>query len=321
MSVADRYEIGDVHFTLRDPDASIVRETVPGHSYEPGVTRLLQALLGNGDVTFVDIGALYGYFALYAARLNPRCRVHAVEPHPQYFDVLTANVRDNSDAIDCHRLAFSDAAGSVEMRGKALQGSPPPHPPRLRSILRGTARSLARRRVGAPDGGALAVERGGSARRVSVAEWCSEGVKHAIRRMSGSGRPAATVDAVRYDRWAEQNGVRADVAKIDVHGAEGLVLAGMERSLARDLDTVLVEVHNPAMMLRHGPSEVLEMLGSAGFRLYEVVGFRTGAARIEALSGERRRGFGDLAGWTLGELSLMRMVLASKRNDVERLGG
>ncbi|HEU5142425.1 MAG TPA: FkbM family methyltransferase [Solirubrobacterales bacterium] len=319
MSRADRYEIDGVGFTLRDPDASTVRETVPGHSYEPGVTRLLRALLQKGEPTFVDIGALYGYFALYAAALNPRCRVHAVEPHPQYHDVLTANVRDNGVAVECHRVAFSDTTGAVGMRGKALEGPRAGRP--LQSLARGAARSLARRsaaKASSEHGSGAATD--GLARRVSLLEWGGAALKHTVRSARRAARPAATVAALRYDDWADQNGVRADVVKIDVHGAEGMVLAGMAASL-RHLDSVLVEVHSPQMMLGHGPSEVLDMLENGGFRLYEVVGFRTDAAGVEALVGKRRRDFADPGGWTLGDLSLMRMVFASKRSEAELLAG
>jgi precorrin-6B methylase 2 len=82
MKGLDTYAVRGVEFVLRDPDASTVRETVPGHPYEPAATAVLTSLLRRGNPTFVDVGALYGYFAVYAARLNPACRVHAFEPNP-----------------------------------------------------------------------------------------------------------------------------------------------------------------------------------------------------------------------------------------------
>jgi Methyltransferase FkbM domain len=325
MTPVDRYEIGDVRFVLRDPDASVVRESVPGHGYEPAVTAILRALLRRGDACFVDIGSLYGYFALYAAKLNPACRVHAVEPHPDYFEVLTANVAANGVDVRCHPVALADRPGLVPMRGKALQGHRPRRGGSLRTMAAGVVQSV--RRAGGATAPGLRLGPGGGGgeelgHAISLREWCREGLRQAARSIAGTGRPSAVVPAIRYDDWASEGGIRPAVAKIDVHGAEGLVLAGMPRALSNDIESLLVEIHSPRMMIECEPADVLDMLSAAGFALYEVLDFRRSTSPVlRPLKGDSYSEFGDPGTWTLGDLSLMRMIFATKHGGLgEELG-
>ena len=61
--------------------------------YEPGLTTMVIDHLRPGGV-FVDVGAHFGYFSLLASALvGPRGQVHAFEPTPTTYAVLSANVR------------------------------------------------------------------------------------------------------------------------------------------------------------------------------------------------------------------------------------
>jgi len=63
--------------------------------YEPEVTKLLQDWLQPG-MTFVDLGAHIGYYALLAARaVGARGRVYAFEPEPSNYALLNRNVEAN----------------------------------------------------------------------------------------------------------------------------------------------------------------------------------------------------------------------------------
>lgn len=50
------------------------------------------SLMGNGEKVFFDIGANIGLYSLYAAQINPSCRVFAFEPEAQTFAVLCRNI-------------------------------------------------------------------------------------------------------------------------------------------------------------------------------------------------------------------------------------
>jgi FkbM family methyltransferase len=84
--------------------------------HEMDVDWMCRRLLGPGDV-FLDIGACFGCHTLTAARLvQPNGRVYAIEPQPDMFAALSANLRCNGIGnVDMENLALSDRAESVEL--------------------------------------------------------------------------------------------------------------------------------------------------------------------------------------------------------------
>lgn len=86
--------------------------------FEAGLTRIVLARLKPG-MTFVDVGAHFGYFTLLASHLvGPGGSVHAFEPTPSTFAILSgntqglANVRLNQRAVysKSEMLAFATYA-------------------------------------------------------------------------------------------------------------------------------------------------------------------------------------------------------------------
>lgn len=81
--------------------------------YEPGVTRVVRALVRPGDLC-VDAGASIGWYATLMGQLSagdsPSPPVHAFEPHPRAFQALTANVLRNelADRIIAVGAALGD---------------------------------------------------------------------------------------------------------------------------------------------------------------------------------------------------------------------
>lgn len=127
------------------------------------------------------------------------------------------------------------------------------------------------------------------------------------RRNSGSFhilKESRSWDGARYKVQAQRfddvfDGARLDFVKIDVEGAEGRVLDGMRRSLARFRPHVLFE-YSPSAIAdisnRPGPS-VLESLASLGYVLYEASSFVRGGRpmSVRRLTREvRRRGVNHL---------------------------
>jgi tRNA G37 N-methylase Trm5 len=87
-------ELGSLFFRcdLRD---GIMREVCLTGRYEPQETALLQRILRPG-MTFVDVGANWGYFTLCGAHLVGRTgRVVSIEVDPRACRTLKANVKRN----------------------------------------------------------------------------------------------------------------------------------------------------------------------------------------------------------------------------------
>jgi len=104
-----------------------------------------------------------------------------------------------------------------------------------------------------------------------------------LYRSAGSGNhslfqytPAVdhiTVDTLSIDDYVEQAGIGAvSFAKIDVEGAEPLVLAGMRKTIRRSPSMTILIEYNPRALRSGGtePPELLEMLREAGFELWEL---------------------------------------------------
>jgi FkbM family methyltransferase len=70
--------------------------------YEPYMARLLPRHLHSGD-TFLDVGANYGFWSLYAAKIvGPSGRVVACEPAPEVYQVLAQSAKRCSALTALH---------------------------------------------------------------------------------------------------------------------------------------------------------------------------------------------------------------------------
>jgi len=70
-------------------------------------------------MTFVDVGANWGYFTLVAAHLvGVGGRVLSLEPDPRLYNVLSGNVERNClRHVSAHRVAASDRDGTLTLAG------------------------------------------------------------------------------------------------------------------------------------------------------------------------------------------------------------
>lgn len=84
-----------------------------------------------------------------------------------------------------------------------------------------------------------------------------------------------TVPMVSLDAFFGERGEHPTLLKIDVQGAETMVLRGMTRLLDEDRPRLLIEVHPELLQdLGSHAREPLDILLEAGYRIYEIEGLR-----------------------------------------------
>jgi FkbM family methyltransferase len=180
-----------------------------GKIYEPALALQLKTLLKKYDSpTFIDIGAHYDYFTIYAGKLiGPRGHVISIEPHKKYYNRLLKNIQINGlkENIRKFNLALSDKEGQANMEG-----------------------------------------------------W-DERVLHEV----GNGN----VQVVTFDQLCKKENIRPDIIKIDVHGAEGKVLAGMSDTLKNKVSHLFCELHDD--MLGYTINNIIQILETAGLEVLE----------------------------------------------------
>lgn len=106
-----------LNFRLPSGDFGVTFEAESTGEYEPTTTQLLEELLEQG-MTFVDVGAHVGLFALPAALwVGDSGRVVAFEPHPDNFSLLEQNISGNVFPcnIEAIQSAVSDGSGPVQL--------------------------------------------------------------------------------------------------------------------------------------------------------------------------------------------------------------
>lgn len=77
------------------------------------------------------------------------------------------------------------------------------------------------------------------------------------------------VDTITLDNFCLEAGVRPDLIKIDVEGAELLVLRGAVSTLAESHPALIVAVHPPWMPYGQSESDLFELLARFGYRVLD----------------------------------------------------
>ena len=103
---------------LCDLQDTVAREVCFTGQYEPQETMLVRSTLRPG-MTFVDVGANWGYYTLLGAHLvGPTGRVVSLEPHPALYAVLRGNIDHNRlDQVTTLQVAAADRPGGVTLNG------------------------------------------------------------------------------------------------------------------------------------------------------------------------------------------------------------
>ena len=95
--------------------------------------------------------------------------------------------------------------------------------------------------------------------------------------ISGRGRDCLS-KSITFDSLCQVYNIKPDIIKIDVHGAEGKVIAGMKVMLKKRIKFVLLELHPDAYLRNYstgiGRREILSIFFEQGFNLFFVNGHR-----------------------------------------------
>lgn len=170
-----------------------------------------------------DIGAHIGYHTLnFAHRLNQKGRVFSFEPHPLHLERIEANLSHNADLLDFVTLMPVALCNSTgDLEFYCTES----------------------------------VEEGGSSASFI------EGASTSRPRSNYTEYQAIVVEAARLDDLiAAGKCLPPDLMKIDVEGAESLVIEGALATIGMYKPLVLIEVHSPRNML-----QVTTMLASIGY--------------------------------------------------------
>lgn len=228
-----------IQFEFIDPDNSTLRETLPGNSYEPAVAHLMLRYIKPSDVV-LDIGALYGYFSCLAAKVSTDIKVYAFDPCIEYCSVIDKNAKLNGlKNLYSVPIALSDTNSEWHFKEKTLiagtRGKSSDVPlmagPQVNNVV--SNHSMQETELHST---------------VSFWSWLSATSTYIFKKILTPPQEVI-VNSIRYDDWAKQNNVVATIAKIDVHGAEVVVLRGMKEALLSDIQHVILEVHRIDMLV------------------------------------------------------------------------
>ncbi|HKD15360.1 MAG TPA: FkbM family methyltransferase [Candidatus Angelobacter sp.] len=206
----------------------IERQVFLGGCYEPQESACIRDILRPG-MTFIDVGANWGFFTLMAAHLvGPSGKVVAIEADPRVFARLKQNVTRNLlRQVQIFEMAVADRHGTVTLAGHSESAGNP--------------------------GVSRLVENGSA-----------EPLKFSVK--------SCPLDSLLQQTHLEN----IDLLKIDVEGAEDLVLEGMEEGLrSRRYHRILLEIH-PLQLAERGRTarEVIAVLTEHGYRGYALDYFK-----------------------------------------------
>ncbi len=218
------------------------QKTILNNAYDTFLFKRLDAYKLEGKVVY-DIGAHIGFHSLYFARLvGSKGKVYAFEPNPKNIERLNLIREKNPDiknTITVCDVAVSNVLGTEEFSMSEDIES------------------------GRSSGGFI-----------DTADTIWEREAFAMR-----GFTETTIKTVPMDLFKEELGVQEapDLLKIDVEGAESLVLLGAKNTLLSKKPIILMEVHSMLNMFN-----VMSILSSLSYEVEIIKEETDGRCFIEA---------------------------------------
>lgn len=90
--------------------------------------------------------------------------------------------------------------------------------------------------------------------------------------MSGRNIRKTSIEAITLDTYSSEIRLRPDLVKIDVEGAELLVLLGAAKLLAESSPTLILAVHPYWLPQGQSPQQIFEYLTGYGYTVYDSEG-------------------------------------------------
>jgi FkbM family methyltransferase len=278
---------------------------VPGNTYEPAVMELLRDVFTkHPSGTFLDIGALYGYFSCYVATLAPKVNVVAFEPSQRSALIAKKNFELNRlTNASLEMVALTSSNRKQEFVGKTL----------VRGKIDTGKSYEAGYRL---DDKALRVEKATDS-SVSLSAWFLYTLKHLARATTGWNR-REVVNCMPFDGNYTELCAAPVVVKIDVHGAEISVLRGMQRYLNEAVDVLFLEMHRDDMLVEGSHADTVAMLKASGLMLYEIVDFRSNDKwRLQELTEDGLDLLESSKHWGLRDKAVMKMILGIRKGVID----
>lgn len=105
-----------------ETDSDIFDHMKNGRPYEPWIVDLLPDVVSRDSVV-LDVGANIGYMTLVLAALCPEGRVHAFEPFPANFALLSETREDNAlGNVRLHKVGLTDREGEAFIVSASPEG-------------------------------------------------------------------------------------------------------------------------------------------------------------------------------------------------------
>lgn len=195
------------HRMALDPTGDWQKQMIRG-SYDAELFSFLERV-DCSEKVFYDIGSHVGYHSLMFAKLcGPAGQVYAFEPNPTNAKRIRQNLSLNPDLgnITVHEIAVSDNSGQMTFLSSSdIEG-------------------------GTSSGGFI----DGAATLWSRTDYVEK-----------TGYQESTVTTNTIDSLIAKEGLKApDILKIDVEGAEALVLKGADHTLSTVKPLIIVEFHS-----------------------------------------------------------------------------
>jgi FkbM family methyltransferase len=91
--------------------------------------------------------------------------------------------------------------------------------------------------------------------------------------MSGRNIRKTSIQTITLDRFCSEVNLRPNLVKIDVEGAELLVLRGAAKLLAESCPTIILAVHPYWLPAGQSPRQIFEYLSGYGYTMYDSKGY------------------------------------------------
>jgi len=92
-------------------DEAVANEVFRDREYSP-----CDEVIKNAKHAIIDIGGHAGFFALYAATINPNVSIYSFEPHNENYKMLKENLKQNRiKSVRPKNLAIANKIGEVEL--------------------------------------------------------------------------------------------------------------------------------------------------------------------------------------------------------------